>query len=108
MEGSIRKKGLKKIGLGIVVTVGVVAWLLWRHSQGRTPNSLSLIGIGAMMAVGLVGLLEVLMNRPFSEMEAWWGGLQGWQRGVIGLSVVAAAFGGLFGLAGLAAGLGMV
>jgi len=65
----------------------------WLQTKGYSPNGFAMIGLGAPIAWGLVGLLEMLMNRPFSEMESWWNALKGWQRGVIGLFVVIIAFG---------------
>ena len=63
-----------------------------------------MIVLGAPIAWRLVGLLEVLMNRPFSEMEFWWNALKGWQRGLIGLFVVVVTF-GLMALAIAGAGI---
>lgn len=108
MEGSIRKKGFIKIAIGIVAGIAVTYFVFWLQSQGRTPNSFALIGLGAPVAIGLVGLLEAIMNRPFSEMEDWWGSLKGWQRGVLGLLVVIIAFSIIVGAMATAATLGLI
>lgn len=92
MDASTRNNRLKKLALGAIALVAVFWFVLWLQRQGNTPNSFALIGIGAPVAIGLVGLLEIIVNRPFSEMEEWWNNLKGWQRGVLGLLVVIVAF----------------
>ena len=101
MEASIRKKGLVKMATGFLALIGAGYFVYWLQTQGYSPNGFAMIGLGAPAAIGLVGLLEVLMNRPFSEMEDWWNGLRGWQRGVLGMLVVILAF--VLMIAGVAA-----
>ena len=92
MDASIRKNGFKKLALGTAALVAVFWFVLWLQHQGYSPNSFALIALGAPVAIGFVGLLEIIVNRPFSEMEEWWNNLKGWQRGVLGLLVVIFAF----------------
>ncbi|HEU0265784.1 MAG TPA: hypothetical protein VFR01_08675 [Geobacterales bacterium] len=108
MESSIRTQGIKKLLLGTIAGVLAAYFVYWLQLQGYHPNSFALVGLGAPAAWGLVGLLEVLMNRPFSEMEDWWGGLRGWQRGVLGLLVVVIAFALLMGAVAAAGMLGLI
>ena len=89
---SIRKQGTKKLLVGLIAFILIGYFVYWLQKQGYSPNSFAMIGLGAPIAWGLVGFLEVLMNRPFSEMESWWNSLKGWQRGLIGLIVVVIAF----------------
>ena len=92
MEAWIRATGSKNLFTGIVALFAVSGFVYWLQLQGYSPNSFALMGLAAPVAIGLVGFLEVLMNRPFSEMEEWWNNLKGWQRGVLGLFVVILAF----------------
>ncbi len=92
MGSSIRRKGYKKLCIGSVALIVVSSFVYWLQLQGYSPTSFALMGLAAPVAIGLVGFLEVLMNRPFSEMEAWWNSLKGWQRGLLGLLVVIVAF----------------
>jgi hypothetical protein len=108
MDTSIRKKGTKKLAIGAVAMVAVSYFVYWLQLQGYSPNSFALIGLGAPVAIGLVGLLEVLMNRPFSEMEEWWNALKGWQRGILGLMVVILAFALLIAAMATAGILGLI
>ncbi len=108
MEVSIRQKGSRKLILGFVAGVIAAYILYWVQLQGYKPNGFAIIGWAAPTAWGLVGLLEVLMNRPFSEMEDWWGSLMGWQRGVIGLFVVIIAFAIMIGGIAVAGLLGII
>jgi len=108
MELSIRKKGLGKMVTGFLALIGASYFVFWLQTKGYSPNSFAMIGLGAPAAIGLVGLLEVLMNRPFSEMEQWWNGLRGWQRGLLGMLVVILAIALLFGGIAVAGILGII
>lgn len=92
MELSTRQKGLLKLLIGGLA--GIVAGYLLQIMQesGTTVNMFYLAAIAAPAAWGLGGLLEAIMNRPFSEMEDWWSSLKGWQRGVLGLFAVILSF----------------
>ena len=88
MESSIRKKGLLKFIKGSFAGVSAGALLHQLQLSGETLNIFYLLAIATPAAWGLVGFLEMIINRPFSEMEIWWGSLKGWQRGVLSLLVV--------------------
>ena len=87
----VRKAGAKKIALGIVGSV--VAWYLvaWIRSEGYTPNAFMMIPLATPAAWGLAGLLEVVTGLEFTSIARKWDRLAGWQRGVLGLLVVALA-----------------
>lgn len=93
MELSIRKKGIIKILIGIIAFIVISFLVVWLTRHGYTPRTFMLIVLGTPVAIGFVGLLEVLMNRPFSEMEDWWNNIKGWQRVLIGVFVVIVVFG---------------
>jgi len=92
MEACFRKKGLFKLLVGGLA--GIVAGFLlhYMETRGMHINMFYLVAIAAPAAWGLGGLLEFIMNRPFSEMEVWWSSLKGWQRGALGLLIVILSF----------------
>lgn len=92
MESSIRLNGVKKLVTGAFAGVAAAYFVYWLQLQGYSPSGIALIGLAAPAAWGFVGLLEMLMNRPFTDMEVWWNSLHGWQRGVLGVFVVIMAF----------------
>ncbi|MBU2709358.1 hypothetical protein KCM76_25405 [Zooshikella marina] len=108
VEVSIRNKGLKKFVLGMLAGFVAGLFLYWLRKQGYVLNSFAMIVIAAPAAWGLVGLLEMVTSRPFSEMEDWWNGLRGWQRGVLGLLIVVIAFAFMMGAIGTAGVLGLI
>ncbi len=89
---SIKKQGIKKLIIGLAAFITVSFFVYWPQKQGYSPNNFELIGLSAPVAWGLVGLLEILMNRSFSEMESWCNSLKVWQLEVIGLFVAVIAF----------------
>ena len=93
MELSIRVKGLLKLLIGVIagIAAGYILYLMEEDSS-TTTNMFYLAAMAMPAAWGLGGLLEFIMNRPFSEMEIWWGSLKGWQRGILGLFVVILSF----------------
>ncbi len=92
MELSVRKKGMFKFLVGSLAGIAAGYLLHTWEESGSTTNMFYLIAIASPAAWGLGGLLEFIMNRPFSEMEIWWGSLKGWQRGILGLFVVILSF----------------
>jgi hypothetical protein len=82
---SPRTHGLKWMALGtlaIITAVFVSNWLL--------PKIGFELGIGGLFAFGacgvyfLLGLTEVITNKPFIYWGQKWMDLKGWQRGVFG------------------------
>jgi len=108
MKKSIRNQGTKKLIVGFVAGIIAAYFLYWIDKNGYRLNGFALITIAGPAAWGLVGLLEVIMNRPFSEMEDWWDSLKGWQRGIIGLFVVFIAIVLLFSSIAIAGILGII
>ena len=90
-----RASGARKLvlgGLGWAVAGGAFYAL---HAsghvpKGRTPLGL-LIALGLPGSFALAGALELLTGKSFAEHSAAWDSLAGWQRGALGLLVVAAA-----------------
>ena len=102
MELSTRQKGILKLLIGGLagITAGYVLQIM--QESGTTVNMFYLIAIAAPAAWGLGGLLELILNRPFSEMETWWNSLKGWQRGALGLLVVILSFALMVSAVGIA------
>lgn len=88
-----RKKGLLKFITGGVA--GIIA--TWYFAQSHEVK-IGIVGPARLVAVALpgaysmVGLLELVSGTPFGRLASKWDSLRGWQRSVIGLIVVAAAF----------------
>jgi hypothetical protein len=108
MSISVRKRGIRRFLLGFAAGVAAGFFLYWLQQQGYMLNSFAMIAVATPAAWGLVGLLEIITNRPFSEMEDWWNGLRGWQRGILGLFVVIFAFALLIGGIAAAGFLGLI
>ena len=102
MELSTRQKGILKLLIGGLagITAGYVLQIM--QESGTTVNMFYLIAIAAPAAWGLGGLLELIINRPFSDMETWWNSLKGWQRGALGLLVVILSFALMVSAVGIA------
>ena len=92
MELSVRQKGLLKLLIGGLAGIAAGYLLQIMQESGTTVNMFYLVAIAAPAAWGLGGLLEFILNRPFSEMETWWNSLKGWQRGILGFIVVILSF----------------
>jgi len=58
----------------------------------RIPVGGGLIVVGIPGALALTGFLELLTGHPFMSLASKWDQLAGWQRGVLGMLVVALAF----------------
>ena len=94
MSGSIRTIGsIKLLGWGTLAALGgvLVYWLDVHWHQ--IPVGGGLIAVGLPGALALTGLLELLTGHRFLSLASKWDQLAGWQRGVLGLLVVALAFG---------------
>ena len=94
MASGVRQKGLVKLLVGGALA-GIVLIVMSRVSQDGIPasvNTLSLIPAAIPGVFALAGLLELVTGMPFTRIGAAWDDLAGWQRGVVGLIVVIAAF----------------
>lgn len=94
---SIRSKGLKKLGIGLVGAVLAGFAIAWLKTEDYVPTWYGLIIFGLPGAYGTSGLLELVSGVPFAELSQKWDELTGWQRGALGLSVVILCFGLLVG-----------
>ena len=87
-ERGIRQRGLKRMLIGAVIAAVWGAFVMWVYSRGR---SLMGPGLGLPGVLFLVGLVELVSGRSIQELAQRWDELQGWQRGVLGLAIVAIA-----------------
>jgi hypothetical protein len=101
MKPNIRIKGLVKFVIGMVVTVILVYLLLWLNAREFNFTRWGLILVAVPGAFGLAGLIELISGTPFRELSKKWAGLAGWQRGVLGISIVLLFFVLLIGLISL-------
>lgn len=105
---TIRRKALLKMLAGLGSFAGICAVFLYFHLQGNPLNPKASLIAALPMGFGFVGFLEFASNRPLSEMEAWWGSLKGWQRGLIGGATVLMAFAGFIAFLAFAGKSGML
>jgi hypothetical protein len=84
----------------LLFAAGVGGFLL--RTGGPVRPGWGTLMLPAALGAPLMGvLLELVSGVSFWELSRKWDALQGWQRGVLGLLVVAAAFGALvFGIVG--------
>lgn len=100
---SVRQTALLKILSGLVIYA--MAFYAILQEGLPYPATYGVFGLtlsAAPMLPLLMGLVEFIFNVPFREVASRWDALPGWQRGVLGMLVVVAAFGiavGLFLLA---------
>jgi len=95
MLNATRRHGLLLLlgaGAGAVVIALAMTWL--------RESGLMLHGYGWALpgAIALTGLLELVSGVPFSEWAQRWDSLAGWQRGVLGVLIVAAALAAILAL----------
>ena len=90
---SIRKIGLAKV-VGSAVFYTIVFATVLRQGLGDPSHGgmFKLIAMALPGAFMLAGLIELITGAPFSNVSEAWDGLEGWQRGVLGLVVVVLAF----------------
>lgn len=94
------EKGQRQRGFVMFVcaVVGAAAWagvlaVLKDHDIVRNPRVFKLLGFplaGAAIAA-LVGLAKLVLGRSLAEIGRGWDELAGWQRGLLGVLVVAIA-----------------
>jgi len=93
MLNATRRHGLLLLlGAGAVVMAWAVTW--------RRESGVMLHGYGWALpgAIALTGLRELVSGVPFSEWAQRWDSLAGWQRGVLGVLIVAAALAAILAL----------
>jgi hypothetical protein len=94
-----RVEGWKKVKIGGLITIvfiAVITGIIVSGYQITRINPFTIVPALAPIAWFLAGVLEIVTGVPFTELAQKWDHLQGWQRGVIGISVFV---GGLFLLA---------
>jgi uncharacterized membrane protein YagU involved in acid resistance len=96
---NIRAKGaVKVVGSGIVYAAVFVTIMKQGGFGNAAAGPFKLIAMGTPGAFALVGLFELFTGIAFSRAAEVWDSLKGWQRGVIGLSVVVFTFALLVGV----------
>jgi hypothetical protein len=96
----VRKTGIRvfllSLGISIVGGWSGISYDLWRFKP-----------FGWLLAVpvafAMIGLGQAATGVPFQQLASRWDSLQGWQRGVLGLTIVLVFAALLFGV--LAAGV---
>lgn len=100
MTMSTRGKGAVNFLVGVAGTLAVWLLMLYLRRQGYVPSSLfTLIPLAIPGVYALNGLLEMIAGVPSAKIASQWDSLAGWQRGVLGLLVVALAI--VLALAGM-------
>jgi hypothetical protein len=69
MASSIRKNGLKKLGLGMFIGMIIIYSVYWLQLQGYPSNHILLIGFGAPALWMLEGMFQIIMNRSLSDNQ---------------------------------------
>ncbi len=98
--GRVRRRAVKIIAVGAIIAVAWTAVVLVFFADwGRTLWG---PGLGAPAVPLLVGLVELVSGRSFAELAQSWDDLAGWQRGILGLVIVARAVLAVMVAAGIA------
>jgi len=100
-----RKAGLQAFAIGTAVSI-VGGWLavtydLWRFKPFGWLYALP-------VALAMIGLGQAGTGVPFRDLAARWDSLKGWQRGVLGITILAAFSALLFGILAAAIVSGVV
>lgn len=89
---STRISGMLKLALGGIGFIIVLLIFQAIESGDRHPTHKGMIILGIPGAYGLTGLIELVAGVPFIQLSDAWDGLAGWQRGILGIFIVIAAF----------------
>src|SRR6266702_25076 len=81
------RKGILKTVWAILLVPALV-YLAEVVKLGQRLKLTLLLGVSFLCVPFLTNLLELIAGVPFKELAGQWDSLQGWQRGVIGISVV--------------------
>ena len=87
MSKSIRQKGFRLLTISGFAFFAIVGLLWWLDTKGwhYVPW---MVAIPAGFA--LSGAIQLTTGIPFSELAGRWDSLKGWQRGVLGMSILLA------------------
>ena len=77
---------------GSIGMSGILILLYYIRKLGFLPTSFAMVPLAVPGVYALLGLLEVVTGIPFNEIAYKWDEFAGWQRGILGLSVVTVAF----------------
>lgn len=89
-----RTSGLLKIVVsGIAYAVILTTVLKHGLANSTRGGPFKIIALGTPGAIAIAGLIELITGIQFQRLSEAWDGLAGWQRGVLGLLIVVAAFG---------------
>jgi hypothetical protein len=85
--GQVRAAAKKKLLISswILLVVPVVVYLTVIFREFQPLLQFLVIGGAILCSPFLMHLLELIAGVPFMELSNRWDGLQGWQRGVIGI-----------------------
>ena len=89
---AVRRKGMLRLlaGLGVFAAgLTIPIFVLPMFNQQLTPPGM--IPLALPGAYAFSGLIELVTGVPFVEFARRWDELKGWQRGVIGTSIVLVA-----------------
>ena len=87
-ERGIRRRGLKLMLGGALVAAAWGAFVMWVFARGRYLMG---PGLGFPGIFFIAGLVEVVSGRSIADLAQRWDALKGWQRGVLGIVIVAIA-----------------
>jgi hypothetical protein len=94
MSSSVRRQGVVKLIVGGLLSAAVLHAMA-HLSQDAIPSyihSFALIPVAIPGVFALAGLVECVTGVKFGQLATAWDEFAGWQRGIVGLVVVTAAF----------------
>lgn len=86
----VRSLGLKKLIVGGAASVLMLLWLM-SGKPSASGGAFKLILFALPLVVAMMGFLETSSGIPFSRFSEAWDELQGWQRGVLGVTIFVVA-----------------
>lgn len=97
MNGNVRTKGLLQCIGGLIGAIIVGFGIYWLDKQGYQLTGWGMLIVAVPGGLGVAGLIQFVSGIPFLELSQKWDDLEGWQRGALGLFVVALCLGALVG-----------
>jgi hypothetical protein len=86
----IGRRGLKLMAIGGGLFAANVLLLLWLSAHAHSIL-FPIVATSLPLAFALIGSVEFITGAPFQRLAASWMRLRGWQRGVLGTSIVLAS-----------------
>lgn len=87
-HGGSRRSGLLKLIIGGILFI-LIARYFMQNGLGDT-NVFRMMFIVIPGVVAIIGLVELTTGQPLSHTADAWDNLRGWQRGVLGLTIIVA------------------